>query len=288
MNSVLMNAKSRLLRIGLSACFFYPDPQRKVFITKTLLYFEESLAHWLMAHNIMPILLPRATAEFSVTDILNQVDALVLQGGSDMAPSSYGQQAMQEEWNGDRERDVYEIALVRAALALNKPVFGICRGLQVINVAFGGTLHQDIATQIDTKQEHRNPKLYDKLTHEVQLEKNGYLAQLYANKTKSARCKVISIHHQAIAQLGANLHVEARSSSDGIIEAIRYVAPSVDTDKASISSEPAALASVKMPYIFGVQWHPEFQAANDASLLDPRPMLNDFLAAVHARISTFV
>ena len=253
---------SPIIRIGLSACFFYPDPNRDVFITKTLLYYEESLVHWLMSYGIFPTLLPRSISKFACDDILSQVDGLILQGGSDISPQSYGQKALKKKWEGDQERDKYEIELVHAALRLNKPVLGICRGLQLINVAFGGSLYQDIPTQVKSKQQHRNPKLYDKLFHEVCLESSSYLAEIYKDIPER---RVISIHHQAIDRLGSDLVIEARSPSDGIIEGLRY---------------NGGTKEIQKPYIVGVQWHPEFQDSHDSELMSAKPLLNSYIDAV--------
>ncbi len=90
---------------------------------------------------------PTKRGDVTLHDYAAMLDGLVLQGGSDVWPGSYGEEPLKPEWSGDRVRDEYEIALLRAFIDAGKPVLGVCRGLQVINVAFGGTLYQDIATQ---------------------------------------------------------------------------------------------------------------------------------------------
>ena len=259
------------LRIGLSACFFYPDPKREVFSKKTLLYFEECMVQWLMSYGAFPILLPRKNHKMEVKTILSQVDGLVLQGGVDVSPASYQEQVIKEEWSGDRIRDEYEIELVQEAVVMNKPVLGICRGLQLINVAFGGSLYQDIATQVEGAILHRDPELYDSLQHEVELEPMGILASLYNDIPQR---NIISIHHQAIKSLGKGLAVEAKSKPDGIIEAIRH------QPAKAVSNDATAIRSSQEPYVLGLQWHPEFQDSQDLSLMSAEPILLDFLEAV--------
>jgi putative glutamine amidotransferase len=165
---------------------------------------------------------------------------------------------MQEAWSGDRVRDDYEIALTRAFVAAGKPVLGICRGLQLLNVAFGGTLYQDIGTQLPGALVHREKQLYDRNLHEIEFVPGTRLAGLYCDV---AARKVNSVHHQGIRELAPDFTVEARSPTDGIIEAFRWRGPS---------------------YVAGVQWHPEFHDWRDATLLPGEPLLNDFLVAADA------
>src|ERR1700758_1505748 len=133
-----------MLKIGISACFFHPDSQRAVFKGKTLQYVEQEMAHWVMQNDAMALMIPspegasrRAGSRVSVADYANELAGLVLMGGSDVAPQSYGETPLKPEWSGDRIRDDYEIALYRAFVAAGKPVLGVCRGAQVINVAHG-------------------------------------------------------------------------------------------------------------------------------------------------------
>jgi len=140
-----------------------------------------------------------------------------------------------------------------------KPVLGVCRGLQVLNVAMGGTLWQDLATQVPHALDHRDWSIYEENCHATSLVAGSSLAKLYPS---TALVKTNSIHHQAIRDLGRNLVVEAWSEPDRIAEAIRWTGPS---------------------YVFAVQWHPEFHPPGDASFIDDTPLLDDFLR--HARIA---
>jgi putative glutamine amidotransferase len=256
-----------MVRIGFSACFFHADPERALFKGKTLLYMEESMAQWAMRHHGLPVLLPQASSGFDPGELVKSIDGLLLQGGSDVCPRTYGEEPMRPEWNGDEIRDHYEIALVEACLEQNKPILGICRGFQVLNVALGGTLYQDITTQVADSLEHRDWNVYDGLHHEVTLEPGSRLADIY---TGASQTRINSIHHQAIKDLASCLRVEATSPEDGIIEGICLD----DT----MSSEQKHQGR----YALGVQWHPEFISDEDSSLLDSSPLMADFLAAVRA------
>ncbi|HEX8830997.1 MAG TPA: gamma-glutamyl-gamma-aminobutyrate hydrolase family protein, partial [Longimicrobium sp.] len=157
-------------RIGLAPCFFHADPQRPVFKGKTLLYLEESLSHWLQRAGALPYMLPTPAGGVTAGELLAQVDGLVLQGGSDVCPGSYGEEPLRPEWCGDSVRDAYEIELVRACMAADKPVLGVCRGMQVLNVALGGTLWQDLATQNPACRTHRDWDVYDALSHDIRID----------------------------------------------------------------------------------------------------------------------
>jgi putative glutamine amidotransferase len=253
-----------MLKIGISACFFHPDPQRAVFKGKTLQYVEQEMAHWVMQKDAMALMIPspegdsrRPGSRVSVGDYARELDGIVLMGGSDVSPESYGEKALKPEWNGDRIRDEYEIALLRAFIAAGKPVLGVCRGAQVINVAQGGTLYQDIASQFPGALNHRNWDIYDQNSHATAIVPGSGLARLYPGLTLT---KTNSVHHQAARELGRDLVVEAWSEPDRMVEAIRWNGPS---------------------YVFAVQWHPEFHDRRDASFIDDTPILDDFLA--HAR-----
>jgi putative glutamine amidotransferase len=241
------------LRIGLSACFFHSDPKRPIFKGKTLQYLEQSIAHWVMSEGAMVYMIPSpAPGQLGLAEYARDLDGLVLQGGSDVAPESYGEKPLKPEWSGDRVRDVYESALFKEFHAAGKPVLGICRGLQLLNVALGGTLIQDIATQVPKSVTHRDWEIYDQLLHELAPEPGSLVARAAAGKP----AKVNSVHHQGIQKLAPGLAVEARCQADGMIEAVRGTAGA---------------------WVYAVQWHPEFQDPRDSSLLDCKPILREFL-----------
>lgn len=252
------------LRIGLSARLLHAPPPELGFRGKTLQYIEQSVAHWVLRHGALALMLPTlghdaevARRRVSVRCLVDALDGLLLQGGADVSPSTYGQRPLRPEWEGDAVRDAYEIELIDAFITAGKPLLGICRGCQLLNVAFGGSLLQDIATQRPEAQRHVDPIGYDQHQHALRLVPGTALAGLYPGREQAV---VNSIHHQAIDRLGGELEVEARSRDDGLVEAIRARGP---------------------VYVRGVQWHPEFPIAH-AQALDPAPLLDDFLQACAA------
>lgn len=250
------------LKIGVSACYLYPDPARAAFAKKTLNYLEQSVPHWVMSGGALPVMIPPTTGETARGDVTLHdyaawLDGLVLHGGSDVWPGSYGEQAIDPRWQGDRVRDEYEAALVKAFMAAGKPVFGICRGLQLINATFGGTLVQDIATQRPDALEHRHAERYDQNFHTLELVPGSRLDTLLAGGISN---KINSVHHQCIKDLAPGFVVEARCPHDGTIEAIRHTGEA---------------------WIAAVQWHPEFHGPEHGTL-DDMPVLNDFLAAARS------
>ncbi len=260
------------LRIGVSACFFHHDPTRPIFKGKRLLYIEESMMRWLMTNGALPILIPPAHAGITTDLFLQQIDGLLLQGGSDVSPESYGESALRPEWNGDIYRDRYEIELINACLRADKPVIGICRGHQIINVALGGSLYQDIGEQIPGALVHRDWEAYDQLEHEILMNDGSGIETLYREHYRESRSggRIISIHHQAIKTVAPGLAVEASSAEDEIIEAVRLT-----------GDAPSAPDSAR-PYLVGVQWHPEFQNSGNR-LLAADPLLQEFLRETEAR-----
>ena len=257
---------TRPVRIGLSARLLHKPPTEMGFKGKTLQYLEQSVAHWILAHGALVMMIPTLgfdaeveRRKVSVREYTELLDGLVLQGGADVSPTSYGQQPLRPEWSGDRVRDRYEIELIEGFLERGKPLLGICRGCQLLNVAFGGSLVQDLPSQRPEVGVHVDPHLYDELHHGLEFTPGTRLAGLYEGEHVPV---VNSIHHQAIDRIGGDLVVEARSAGDGVVEAIR--ARGIDD-------------------VFGVQWHPEFQVGR-ADRLDPEPLMADFLRAARTHV----
>jgi putative glutamine amidotransferase len=252
--------EGRILRIGVSARFFRRAPAETGLKDKPLLYLEQSMAHWLMARNVLPLLIPSlgASADLTADRYARGLDGLVLQGGVDISPLVYGETPISPDISGDPIRDAYELQLLHAFMAREKPVLGICRGAQLINVALGGTLFQDIPTQLPGAIPHRDLEDFDRLRHDVLLTPGSGLARLYPGVE---RLRTNTLHHQAVKRLGRELAVEA-TAVDGVIEAIRWQGPG---------------------YLFGVQWHPEFHPQGEPGLLDGEPILRNFLDAVVSR-----
>ena len=249
----------RTLRIGVSARIFHPEPGAKGLRGKTLQYLEESIAHWVMSRDVLVFMIPTVghqgmlhPSNIRLRDYAKQLDGLLLQGGADVSPQSYTEAATRHEWPGDRVRDMYELELLHEFIEAGKPVLGVCRGCQLINVAFGGTLYQDIATDVPTAGVHVNEQ-YDQHRHPIRFPDGSTLVNMFPGHREAL---VNSIHHQAVKSIGRDLNIEAVSAHDGIIEAVRYR---------------------RAPFVMGVQWHPEFHRAGGDELLDCTPLLDTFL-----------
>ena len=252
------------LLIGVSARIYYPGTHGELpgVFTKTLHYLEQSVAHWVLSGHAMAVMIPAVTkdslvlrSDLDLHDYAAALDGLVLQGGNDVAPECYGEQPLDPAWAGDAVRDRYEIELIDAFVQAGKPVFGICRGLQLINVMFGGTLWQDIGTQCPGARTHRELGRYEQHFHAIELEPGTRLASLYPGVR---RATTNSIHHQSIKALAPGFAVEARCPDDGTIEAIRRQGEG---------------------FVAAVQWHPEFHRPGSPDTFDDAALLQDFLDA---------
>jgi putative glutamine amidotransferase len=251
----------RTLRIGVSARIFHPEVGGKGLRGRTLQYLEESIAQWVMSRDVMVFMIPTVNtnslihpSNIRLRDYAKHLDGLLLQGGADVSPQSYAEHATRPEWSGDRSRDMYELELLHEFIEADKPVLGICRGCQLINVAFGGTLYQDIAADVPTAISHVSDQ-YDQNHHELRFPPESSFLKMLGHPEHA---RVNSIHHQAVKDLGRDLTVEAVSGEDSIVEAIRYQ---------------------KAHFVVGLQWHPEFHRSGGAELLDCTPILDQFLRA---------
>jgi putative glutamine amidotransferase len=181
-----------------------------------------------------PVVLPPVGEESAAEALIHSLDGLLLSGGSDLDPSYYGEEPVPELGVTLPERDAFEMALVGLALRRGMPVFGICRGMQVLNVALGGTLYQDLPSQWEQDPlKHRQDTPKWQPTHEVRVSEGSYIAEVMGRES----VKVNSYHHQGIRDLAEGLVVTGRSS-DGVIEAV----------EAEDLSER---------WLLGVQWHAE-------------------------------
>jgi putative glutamine amidotransferase len=189
-----------------------------------------------------------------VADVVRQFDGVLLAGGADVLPSMYGEAAHPAFSAAEPGRDEYEIELVRRALEADLPLFAICRGIQVLNVALGGTLVQDIPTEVPNALPHvvREPRVA--IAHDVWVTSGSLLERLMRERIEGGdELHVNSRHHQAVKQLGSGL-VVAGTAPDGVIEAVE---------------DPGRR------FCLGVQWHPEnFYRTGEFS-----PLFEGFVAA---------
>jgi putative glutamine amidotransferase len=170
-------------------------------------------------------------------EVLEILDGLIIAGGGDIAPDAYGGRAHETIYMVNPARDSFELGLVRAALERPAlPVLGICRGMQILNIALGGDLTPHLPDEFGDAVAHRLPPRVP-TTHAVRIERSGAFAEIFAEP----ELPVCSWHHQAVRTLGKGLRPMAHAP-DGVIEAV------------SLDGHPFAL---------GVQWHPEMQAAED-------------------------
>ncbi|HXZ44368.1 MAG TPA: gamma-glutamyl-gamma-aminobutyrate hydrolase family protein [archaeon] len=192
----------------------------------------------------VPLILPIADDDPDlIADYLNAVDALLFTGGEDVAPAYYGESQEERCQEPDRDRDLFEIHLARAALSRRTPALGICRGLQLLNVAAGGTLYQDLQCRPGTKAYHA-ASLADrqKLIHTVRILPGTRLHSIMG----IAESCVTSTHHQFVKDLAPGFRVTAESQEDGIVEGIE---------------------ALEHPFLVAVQWHPERMYWNHAEHL---------------------
>lgn len=163
----------------------------------------------------LPVILPTVSDPAVARDLLEQLDGIVFSGGEDVDPSRYGEEVWNETVYVDSIRDNSDFLLAEAALASGKPILAICRGHQMMNVAMGGSLIQDIPTQVPDSLRHGGGAM-----HKIGVEKDSFLYRLYGQDS----LEVNSFHHQAVKDPAPGVRVTARAP-DGVIEA--YEAPGV-------------------------------------------------------------
>lgn len=179
----------------------------------------------------MPMVVPPTAPTAALESLLERVDGVCFSGGPDLHPSAYGCEEHAELGPTEPALDVFELALARAADERGLPVLAICRGLQLLNVARGGTLHQHLPDVVGDRIVHRQRDASDQLTHWIRVVSRSRVAALLGH----ARAKVNSFHHQAVRTLGHGLRPVAWAS-DGVVEAL-------ETDEER--------------FVVGVQWHAE-------------------------------
>lgn len=189
-----------------------------------------SLSDGVKAAGGLPIVLPIGTPEMA-KDYVSMIDKLLLSGGQNVDPRFYGEEKTVESDDYSLDRDEFELALIAEAIKQEKPIFAVCRGMQLVNVALGGTLNQEVANhwQEDVSG----------MSHEIEVSPNSKVSHLFQSGNQ-----INSLHRQSVKQLAPNLVVTARDPRDGTIEAYE-----------SRQGSP----------IIGLQWHPEFLLQEESS-----------------------
>lgn len=182
----------------------------------------------------VPLIMTALDEEEIVHAQVERVDGIILSGGWDLEPQLYGEEPMWQQGFTLPEVDYFYLKVIKAAIEMGKPILGICKGIQAINVAFGGTLYQDIPTQMENTVKHNQSAPREYGTHTVKIEKDSFLGECLPETTQ-----INSFHHQSIKKLAEGFKVTARAK-DGVIEAIERTEGNLVT---------------------AVQWHPEMMAS---------------------------
>jgi len=196
----------------------------------------------------LPVIIPYTEDEKSLSEYTETCDGFLFSGGCDIEPARFGEETKDTCASIQKNRDALEFSLFKRAFEAKKPIMGICRGIQVINVALGGTLYQDIPSEIPSEIPHRQTEPKFLPSHDVSIISDTPLMELIGKERMTAN----SFHHQAIKALGEGLEVMALAE-DGIIEAVFHTSES---------------------YIRGYQWHPERLFSKNE---DNRILFEDFI-----------
>jgi len=192
----------------------------------------------LAAAGAIPVILPNLPDPVLGEALLERLDGLLVSGGADVAPALYGEEILNETVKIDAARDTFEIPLLRAAVRQDLPLLAICRGIQVLNVALGGSLYQDIPAQVETETCHSQMAARHVATHAVRVASGTRVAEIVG----AGAMAVNSFHHQALKTVAGDLQVVARAEDD-IVEAVEIV---------------------DRRFCIGVQFHPEEMVGDHA------------------------
>lgn len=201
----------------------------------------------------VPFIIPVVSEPELIYQQVEQIDGLVVSGGHDVNPILYGEEPWEKQREIFPERDEFDQILIKAVIEANKPVLAICRGIQILNVTFGGTLYQDISYKEGAFVKHEQDAGPFIATHTIQIEKGSLLESILGPK-----CLTNSFHHQAIKDVAPGFKVTAKAK-DGIIEAIEKE----DAD-----------------FVLGVQFHPEMMAEKHENMMN---LFKVFIRAVNRR-----
>jgi putative glutamine amidotransferase len=234
--------------IGITADFAEGDAQAK---REPALFLAQRYYRAVEQAGALPFILPPISSAAAIRQALGRLDGLIISGGGfDIHPSYYGEKPLEQLGVVKAQRTEFELAITAAALKEDLPLLGICGGEQALNVVLGGSLYQDIKTQVPSAAEHEQSKKKTYVGHFVKIPNGTQLRAIVQRR----RIEVNTTHHQAVRQLGKGLVINA-VADDGIIEGIE---------------------STRHRFAIGVQWHPEVLAPRR---IDQRRIFAAFVAA---------
>lgn len=217
-------------------------------------YVNEQYIEAITAGGGIPLIIP-VTDEAAITAYVSLIDGLVLSGGHDVSPQMYGEETLRLAGESYPARDTFEQALLLEALKQHKPVLGICRGAQLLNVVHGGSLYQDVSYATHVQLQHLQATAGEQPVHNVTLTPESRIATIFDTEIVG----VNSFHHQLIKTVAPNFEATG-VTSDGVVEVIE--------------------AKTKDQFIMGVQWHPEQMAQHNEQM---QGLFNTFVTESLAR-----
>lgn len=223
---------SKMPRIGISVSEMLENKDRKKPTWKPFDYLKREYHEAVQKSGGVPILLPNINDPSLAHQLIDMIDGLLLTGGGDIHPSYYGQAPHPTLTERTLNRDSFEMSIARLALERDMPVFSICRGHQVLNVALGGTLHQDLSCIKSDTVIHADPEQTARIYHKIKIARGTKLHEIIGSDIIETN----SSHHQVIDKPGSGLKFSAFAFDDNIPEAIEHT---------------------ELKFVIGVQWHPE-------------------------------
>lgn len=237
-----MNKKRIAPVIGITCSMEYDEKGRRYPTTYAFDFLKRSYYEAVERSGGVPIVLPNTKKRNSVYVLLNLLDGLLISGGNDVDPVFYGENREAKNLDITPERDLFELSLVRKTRDMGIPMMAICRGMQLLNVAFGGNLYQDFSTEKSFRDHTLEGSTIYRKKHAIIIQEGSMLFDIIRKK----RIMVNTSHHQMVKKVGTGLVTTAWSEKDGVIEAI-------ETEEDS--------------FLLGIQWHPELMMDKNSKVL---------------------
>lgn len=231
--------------IGISGSIIFEQGMHPIFERS---YVNNDYVQSVIRAGAIPFIIPFNESEKVIQEQIDCCDGLILSGGHDVFPHNYGQEPHQKIGEVWPERDVFDLRLLKHASKKKIPVLGICRGFQIMNVYYGGSLVQDLSLKAGVTIKHAQNQRPDLGTHHVTLQEGSVLHNIF----EDTEIMVNSFHHQIVDRLGEGL-VATATSPDGVIEAFQVM---------------------QGPWMMGVQWHPEMMSLKNEGM---QAIFNEFI-----------